>query len=105
MKPDDPILGKCRAALEALYGDRFRGLILYGSTARGEDTDESDVDLLALLDGPVEVGAELRRIWHCLYPVQLESERQISLMPADVAEYRNGDCRLYRSVQREGVPV
>ncbi len=105
MKPDDPILRRCRETLEAVYGGRLRGLILYGSTARGQDTEDSDVDLLALLDGPVEIGAELRRIWHQLYPVQLDSPRQISVMPADAGEYDQGGCRLYRAVRKEGVPV
>ncbi|MBM4034030.1 MAG: nucleotidyltransferase domain-containing protein [Planctomycetes bacterium] len=105
MRPNDPILRRCRAALESLYGQRLKGVILYGSTARGEDTAESDVDLLVLLDGPVAVGTELRRICHALYPVQLEAARQFSVMPAEADEYRQGGCRLYRNVQREGLPV
>lgn len=32
------------------YGDRVRDLRLYGSKARGDDHDESDIDILVLLD-------------------------------------------------------
>ncbi|BBL79317.1 hypothetical protein RxyAA322_11710 [Rubrobacter xylanophilus] len=47
--------------LRDLYGERYRGLVLYGSRARGEADEGSDVDLLLLLEGPVEVGREIRR--------------------------------------------
>jgi predicted nucleotidyltransferase len=102
---DDPILRKCRAGLEALYGSRLKGIILFGSTARGQDTPESDIDLLVLLDGPVNGVAEVRRIWHALYPVQLECDRLISIMPADADRYQKGESALYENVLEEGVPI
>lgn len=105
MDPADAILRKCRDTLEALYGERFKGVILYGSTARGEDTPDSDIDLLVLLRGPVRVATEISRIWRVLYPVQLESDRLISVMPADAQSYRRGECSLYRNVQHDGVTV
>jgi len=105
MKPDDPILKRCRAILEDLYGDRLKGVILYGSTARGTDTEESDIDLLVLLEGTFVMYTEVCRIWDVLYPVQLDCDRAISVMPVDSESYRNGVCRLYRSVLREGLPV
>ncbi len=55
-----PALAEARQRLEALYGDRLRRVILYGSQARGEARPKghpsggSDVDLLVVLDGPIE---------------------------------------------------
>ena len=105
MDRDDPILARCRTVLEELYGGRLKGLILFGSAARGDDTPESDIDLLVLLDGPVNGSAEVRRIWHVLYPVQLECDRLISIMPADAESYRKGESALYENVLEEGVPI
>ena len=105
MRRDDPILRKCRAVLEALYGERLRGIILFGSAARAEDTPESDIDLLVLLDGDVNGPAEVRRIWDELYPVQLECDRAISIMPEDAESYRRGESALYENVQEEGIPI
>ena len=105
MKPDEAILGKCRKVLEQLYGERLQALILYGSSAREMDTSQSDIDLMVVLDGPVNVGLEIRRIWDVLYPVQLESDRIISVMPADGESFKEGGYALYRNVLREGVPI
>lgn len=105
MTRDDPILQKCRKVMEDLYGPRFKGLVLYGSTARGTDTAESDIDLLVLLEGPVNVGEEIFRVSEAVYPVELDCERLISVMPADVGEYERGESNLYQNVLAEGVPI
>ena len=55
-------LSQLARGLRELYGDRFRGLVLYGSYARGEAAEGSDVDLLVLLDGPVQSVRELLRM-------------------------------------------
>ena len=36
--------------LEAIYGKHLKTVILYGSYARGDYTEESDIDIMILLD-------------------------------------------------------
>ena len=105
MEVDDPILQKCHEVIGSLYGERLKALILYGSCARGQDEPESDIDLMVLLNGPVNVAREIRRICDVLYQVQLECDQVISVMPADVELYRRGEYNLYRNVLEEGVTV
>ena len=57
----EAVLGRLERGLEDLYGGRYRGLVLYGSYARGEADDESDVDLL-LLGGEVDRTREVLRV-------------------------------------------
>ena len=54
----EEVLRDLDGALRDLYVERYRGLVLYGSQARGEADEGSDVDLLLLLEEPVEVGKE-----------------------------------------------
>jgi predicted nucleotidyltransferase len=42
-----------KARLQAIYGDRLGGGVLYGSEAQGEAAPDSDIDILILLTGPV----------------------------------------------------
>jgi predicted nucleotidyltransferase len=99
------IVQKCKQILAGYYGTRLKGVILYGSRARGDATQDSDIDLLVLLSSPIDYFAELRQIVDMLYPIQLESEQLISAKPAPVRDYEMGSISLYRNVQREGVAV
>jgi len=106
VSPDiDGILKKCKQALQDLYGDRFAGLVLYGSMARGDYDEESDIDLLVLLDGDVNPYSETRPIVHVLYPLQLESNRLISARAVAVNDYEAGSWSFLRNARQEGVRV
>lgn len=99
------IIRQCKAALEGYYGPRFRGLVVYGSEARGQANSTSDIDLLVLLSEPLDYFRELRRIVDLLYPIQLQSDRLISAKPAPASEYERGSIQLYRNAKREGLLV
>ena len=74
MHNDNPTLQQCRALLQTLYAERLKALVLYGSCARGTEGVESDIDLMVLLEGPVDLAQEIRRIWAVLYPIQLGAD-------------------------------
>ncbi|MGH2628756.1 MAG: nucleotidyltransferase domain-containing protein [Anaerolineales bacterium] len=92
-----------RKRLETVFEGRLQGVLLYGSKARDEARDESDVDLLVLLDGPVRLGRDLETIVRALYPLQLEIEDPIHATPVSAEVFAAGEYGLYRSAQREGI--
>ncbi len=96
---------RLRDRLQAAFGDRLQGVVLYGSEARGEAGPDSDIDLLVLLEGPVNLGKDLWTAIEAVYPVQLETDRPIHPMPVDARSYEAGEFALYRNAKREGVPV
>jgi predicted nucleotidyltransferase len=99
------IIKRCKTALEAFYGPQFKGLILFGSTARRQASSTSDIDLLVLLRQPFDYFGELRQIVDLLYPIQLESEQLISAKPTPVDEFETGSLQLYRNAKKEGINV
>ena len=99
------IVQKCKETLSQYYGSRLKGIILYGSAARGDAVPLSDIDLLVLLSAPVDFFVELRQIVDLLYPIQLESEQLLSAKPALASDYEMGSISLYRNARREGVAV
>lgn len=44
-------VAEVKQSIQALVGDRLKGLILFGSKAKGDFDPESDVDLAILVDG------------------------------------------------------
>jgi hypothetical protein len=93
------------AGLKHLYGDRYRGLLLYGSYARGTAWEGSDVDLLLLLKGPVNVGREIVATEPIVCSLSLDSGLLLAVMPADFETYQRGGTIFLRSVRKEAIPV
>ena len=40
--------------LQRVYGNKLKAVILYGSVARGTATEESDIDIMVLVDGTAQ---------------------------------------------------
>ena len=92
-----------KARLENAFQDRLQGVLLYGSEAKNESREGSDLDLMVLLDGPVRLGRDLETIVEALYPVQLEIEAPIHATPVSAKVFEAGEFGLYRSARRDGV--
>lgn len=99
------LLRQIKARLQAVYGDRLQGVVLYGSEARGDAETDSDIDLLVLLDGTVELGRDARTIIDALYPLVIQAGRPIHAQPVEVDVYEAGGFSLYRNAQDEGIRV
>ena len=99
------MLKQIKLRLQAAFGQRLQGVMLYGSEARHEADKDSDVDLLVLLTGPVDHGEDSWTCIRALYPLVLEMERPIHAKPTDVLVYEAQEMPLYRNVRREGISV
>lgn len=105
--PDDlrDILRRLEAGLKEFYGDRFRALLLYGSYARGEAREGSDVDLLLLLKGPVHSGREIVRLQEVKWPLSLEADLTLSVIPISIEDFEEAKTMFLRTVRREAIPA
>ena len=99
------VLRRLDADLAGLYGERYGGLMLYGSYARGEADEGSDVDLLLLLDGEVDQAREVLRAEDVKWPLSLESGYVLSLLPVGVEAYRSSEDPFLWNARREGIPA
>lgn len=97
------LLHQIRARLQEAFGQRLRGIVLYGSEARGEARDDSDIDVLMLLEGPIDLGRDIHVSVQALYPLVLRIGRTVEAFPVDVQRYEAGAMALYRRAKKEGI--
>lgn len=98
-------LAELRQRFEALYGDRLVRILLFGSQARGDAVDGSDVDVLVVLRGPVNPGEEIARTGGVVAELSLAHDLVIACVFIDDEHYRTRQGPLLRNVRREGVPL
>ncbi len=102
----DAIAKAVKDQLQLLYGDRLAKVILYGSYARGDFHEESDIDFLVVLrDEEVNVGQELYRMSDYFAPMLLDYNIYISRHPTSLKRFETSDFLFYKNVRREGVEV
>jgi uncharacterized protein len=92
-----------RGELEVLYGERLVHLVLYGSFARHEETEGSDVDVLVVLEGEVSPVDEIRRMGDASTDLLLKHNELISIVPISLDGFLYRRSPLLLNVRREGI--
>ncbi len=104
-KSDDPLVNGVATDLGALYGDRLVRLLVFGSRARGDAEEESDLDLLVVLDQVDSPWEELRRMDDVLWSYTERSGVTVSAWPVSVAEFEHPTTPVLIRASAEAVPV
>jgi predicted nucleotidyltransferase len=99
------ILLEFKKEIEKLYGKRLKQVILYGSWARKEATEESDIDLLVVLEGKIAPGAEIDRMIDIITEINLKYGVLISVYPISEKDYSAIRSPLLINVRKEGIPA
>jgi predicted nucleotidyltransferase len=97
------ILEEIKKELEKLYGTRLKKIILYGSWARGNATEESDIDLLIVLEGKISPGAEIDRMIDIITGINLKHDVLLSVYPISEQDYSTIQSPLLINVRKEGI--
>lgn len=99
------VLGEFKQALEVLYGEQLASLVLYGSVARNEATEDSDVDVLVVLKGQIKATTEIRRMGNIGTKLLLQYDELISVVPMSQQDFFYRDSPLLLNIRQDGIFV
>ena len=89
-----------------LFGDRIKKIILYGSYARGDYKENSDIDIMILTDmTDEEILIYGDKIWDFAYDIELENDVLLSplIKNEEKFNYWLEALPFYMNVKKEGV--
>ena len=96
-------LSELKNGLAALYGERLKGLYLFGSWARGEARPDSDLDVLIVLDSIHSYSAEVDRTSELVARLSLDSGISVSRVFISESAWRSQASPLLENVREEAV--
>ena len=99
------ILGEFKAELKNLYGNKLKDIILYGSYARGEENEDSDIDLAIILKGNIKSFKEIDRMPEIACDIDLKYNVLLSIHPVSEENYNSRMTPLLINIREEGVRV
>jgi uncharacterized protein len=97
------ILGELSSELKALYRERFVGLWLYGSQARGDASPESDIDVLLVLIRLDRPALEIDRYAGILADLNLRHGVLLSVIPVAQSQLLEASGPFWRNARAEGI--
>lgn len=102
------VLDAVKNASKQLYGDKLHRIILFGSYARGDNTEESDIDIMIVLNCETDDVKKLRSLTaEMASDISLEQEVFLSILLRDRKHFENNLDFLpfYQNIAREGIMV
>ena len=87
-----------------IYGNLLVSVILYGSVARGTQTDESDIDIAVILRGAENADMK-ERMTDIIVDLELEHNKVLSVLRIDYEKFRTWENTMpfYRNMKEDGV--
>lgn len=101
----DTVLSLTAEKLKGIFGDKLKDVILFGSYARGDYDEESDIDVFVLVDMPdVELKGYISVISSVTSEIDLEYDVLISVILKDINHFESWKkvVPFYLNILKEG---
>jgi predicted nucleotidyltransferase len=97
------IATRAREDLERIYGERLRGVYLYGSAARDQLTPDSDIDIAVILDKIPNRFEEHKRTSKLGSDISLEHNAVVLFFFAEEKDFETGRFAIHKAIKQEGI--
>jgi len=103
MKKIDKIIQEFKSRIKKIYGNKLQNIILYGSWARNEANEHSDIDLLVIIKKDIKPGEEIDRMINIITEINLKYNILISVYPVSEKNYLTLKSPILMNVRKEGI--
>jgi len=96
------------SGVKEILGNHLKKILLFGSYARGDYTESSDIDIMILTDlSDTEIEKYKEEIWNFAYDIELENNVMFSALVKNMEKYnqRLDIVPFYMNVENEGVAL
>lgn len=93
---------------KSIFGDKLDSTLLYGSYARGEETSESDVDIMVLVNIPAEELSTYKKAFiNLTSELGLEHDIVVTVTLKDTETFNKylEAVPFYANVKKEGIKI
>jgi predicted nucleotidyltransferase len=99
------ILNKVKQSLVNLYQDQLETIILYGSQARQDAKQFSDIDILVILKSNVNPYQEINHTSQIIAQICLDYDVVISRHFISLDKFKNSNTPFLYQIRKEGIVV
>jgi predicted nucleotidyltransferase len=99
------LLAEFKQGLARIYGDHLKAVVLFGSYARGDYRESSDLDVMIVLDTYKRYWDELVRSAELASDLSLKYDVTVSRTIMTEEQWQKGDLPVLRNIRAEGVPA
>lgn len=101
---DQAMIEELVNGLKSIYADNLVSIILYGSVARGTNTEESDIDAAVILMEDIDFSTK-DKLLDMVVDMDLKYDKVFSIIDINYNKFSKWENTLpfYRSVKEEGV--
>jgi predicted nucleotidyltransferase len=97
------LMKELKQGLAQIYGDKLKAVYLYGSYARGDYREGSDVDVMILLKSYRNYWKEIERTSELISTVSLNYDILVSRVITSEEKWKRSENLLLKNIRREGL--
>lgn len=102
------LLKDYRKDITKIVGDKLRNIILYGSYARGDFTEDSDLDIMILADvEPEQISHYATQIYDMTYDYEMQYGLEVnpSIQSTQIYDKWKKAYPFFINIEKEGIEV
>lgn len=99
------LMKELKEGLQRIYGDKLKAVYLYGSYARGDYRQGSDVDVMVLLKDYRNYWKEYMRSSDYVSDISLKYDVTVSYILIKELQWKEADKPVLRNIRKDGLPA